>query len=313
VTDLVIETHGLRKEHRRLRGGPVVAVDGLDLAVGRGEVHGLLGPDGAGKTTAIRMLLGLARPTSGTAALFGEPVPRRLPRVIGRVGALVEHPAFHRGLSARQNLVLLARAAGVGRTRVDQALEQVGLQGHGEERVRGYSLATRQRLGLAAALVKEPELVVLDEPTSGLDPSGIREVRGLVRDLGRAGVTVLLSTHLLAEVQQVCDSVTILSAGEVRRSGDVSGLVGRDHPAGVRVAVADLDRAVTTLRAAGMDVTRESRTHLFVAGAPDPAAVTRVLAEQGQYVRELIPERPEVEDVVRRLTTPDPHDPEAAR
>ncbi|WP_148575025.1 ABC transporter ATP-binding protein [Nocardioides caldifontis] len=303
MTDLVIETHGLRKEHRRLRGGPLVAVAGLDLAVARGEVHGLLGPDGAGKTTAIRMLLGLARPTSGTAALFGEPVPRRLPRVVGRVGGLVYHPAFHRGLTARQNLLLLGRAAGVRRSRVDQVLEQVGLQGHGEERVRGYSVAMRQRLGLAAALLKEPELVVLDQPTAGLDPSGIREVRGLVRDLGRAGVTVLLSTHLLAEVQQVCDSVTIMSGGEVRRSGEVAGLVGRYQPAGVRVAVAELDKAAELLRAAGLEVTRESRTHLFVAGPPDPSVVTRVLAEHGHFVRELIPERPDVEDVVRRLST----------
>jgi len=304
VTDLVIETHGLRKEYRRPRGGPVVALDDLDLAVGRGEIHGLLGPNGAGKTTTIRILLGLASATAGSASLFGEPVPRRLPRVARRVGALVDQPAFHPGMSARRNLALLAAAGGVSRSRVEETLDQVGLAGHGEERVRGYSIAMRQRLGLASALLKRPELVVLDEPTNGLDPSGIREVRGLVRDLGRAGVTVLLSTHLLAEAQQVCDSVSILSAGRVRRSGTVPELVGRDQPAGVRVAVDDLDAAAATLRAAGMRVTRESRTHLFVEGSPDPAAVTRVLAEQGQFVRELIPERPDVEDVVRRLSEP---------
>jgi ABC-2 type transport system ATP-binding protein len=284
----------------------VVAVDDLDLEVGPGEVHGLLGPNGAGKTTTIRMLLGLASATAGTAALFGEPVPRRLPRVARRVGALVDHPAFHPGMTARRNLALLAGAAGVPHARVDETLDQVGLAGHGDERVRGYSIAMRQRLALAAALLKRPELVVLDEPTTGLDPSGIREVRGLVRDLGRSGVTVLVSTHLLAEVQQVCDSVTILSAGSVRRAGTVPELVGRDQPAGVRVAVDDLDGAVAVLRAAGLKVSRESRTHLFVEGSPDPAVVTRVLAEQGKYVRELIPERPDVEEVVRRLSDPEP-------
>jgi ABC-2 type transport system ATP-binding protein len=222
------------------------------------------------------------------------------------VGALVDTPAFHGGVTARRTLALLAGAAGVPRARVDEVVEQVGLAGHAEERVRAYSPAMRQRLGLAAALLKRPELVVLDEPTNGLDPSGIREVRGMVRDLGRSGVTVLLSTHLLAEVQQVCDSVTILSSGRVRRSGAAFDLVGRDQPAGVRVAVDDLEGAGRALRAAGMHVTRDSRTHLFVEGSPDPAAITRVLAEQGQYVRELIPERPDVEDVVRRLSVQEP-------
>ena len=177
-TDLVIETSGLRKEFSG-KGGTRVAVDDLDLAVPRGGVHGFLGPNGSGKTATIRMLLGLARPTAGTMALFGTPVPDHLDEVIGRVGAVVESPKFSPTFSARQNLLLLARSVGVADTAVDDALVRVGLGDRAEDRFRSYSLGMKQRLAIAATLLKSPDL--------------------LIRDLGEAGVTVLLSSHILAK------------------------------------------------------------------------------------------------------------------
>ncbi len=304
MTDLVIETTGLRKEYRRGRGRPVVAVDDLDLAVPRGGVHGFLGPNGSGKTTTIRMLLGLSSPTSGTVRVLGEPVPGRLPRVIDRVGAVVEQPRFSPGLSGRRNLSLLAGSRGLPRARVDEALERVGLAGRDRDRYRTYSLGMRQRLAIAAALVKSPDLLVLDEPTNGLDPAGIRDIRELVRDLGRAGVTVLLSSHILAEVQQACDSVTIISAGRMLASGQVEELVGREPAGGVRVGVPDPDAAARVLRGAGLRVVPDG-AHLYVDGVADPAEVTRLLAAEQIYVHELVAERPDLETVFLRLTEGD--------
>ena len=194
MSDLVIETTGLRKEFRSLRGDVRVAVQGLDLAVpAGGGVHGFLGPNGSGKTTTIRMLLGLARPTKGTMRLFGEPVPARLPQVIGRVGAVVESPKFSPNFSGRRNLQLLAGAIGAPAARVDAAIETVRLTGRDKDRYKSYSLGMKQRLAIAATLLKEPDLLILDEPTNGLDTSGIRDIPETIRDLGASGVTVLLS------------------------------------------------------------------------------------------------------------------------
>ncbi len=201
---LVIETTGLRKEFRGRRGGLRVAVSDLDLAVPAGGVHGFLGPNGSGKTTTIRMLLGLARATRGQMRLFGEEVPTHLPAVIDRIGAVVEAPKFSPNLSGRRNLLLLARSIGAPTSRVDAAIETVGLDGRDADRFKGYSLGMKQRLAIAATLLKDPQLLILDEPTNGLDPAGIREIRDTIRDLGERGVTVLLSSHILAEVQQVC-------------------------------------------------------------------------------------------------------------
>ena len=225
---LVIETHGLRKEFGSGRGR-VVAVDGLDLAVPSGGVHGFLGPNGSGKTTTIRMLLGLARPSAGEMTLFGERVPAALPRVMGRIGAVVEQPQFTPGFSGRRNLRLLARTAGVDPRRVPLVLEQVGLAGHARDRFRSYSLGMKQRLAIAATLLKEPDLLILDEPSNGLDPAGIRDMRELVTGLADAGVTVLLSSHILAEVQQVCHSVTIIGHGRTVASGSVESLLGESR------------------------------------------------------------------------------------
>src|SRR3954449_1550557 len=218
MTDLVVETRGLRKVYRD-RGRKVVAVDRLDLSVPRGGVHGFLGPNGSGKTTTIRMLLGLARPTDGEMRLFGEPVPKQLPSVIDRIGAVVEEPKFTPGFSGHRNLSLLARSIGIPADRVDAAIDRVGLTDRAKDRYKSSSLGMRQRLAIAATLLKSPELLILDEPTNGLDPAGIRDIRDMVRELGRSGVTVLLSSHILAEVQQVCDSVSIIGDGRLLASG----------------------------------------------------------------------------------------------
>jgi ABC-2 type transport system ATP-binding protein len=308
VPDLVIETRGLRKEFRTRRGKHVVAVEDLDLAVPRGGVHGFLGPNGSGKTTTIRMLLGLASASSGEMRLFDEPVPKRLPQVIDRIGAVVEQPKFLPGFTGRRNLTLLARSIGVPKTRVTSAIAQVGLAGREDDRYRTYSLGMKQRLAIAATLLKSPELLILDEPTNGLDPAGIRDIRDMIRDLGETGVTVLLSSHILAEVQQVCDSVSIIGAGRLLSSGRVEELVGREQSGGVRVGVTarDTDRAQALLAADGLRVTREGN-HLYVHLVPDPTRITRLLAEDEIYVRELTPDRPDLESVFLRLTG-DQHD-----
>ncbi|MGZ5405943.1 MAG: ABC transporter ATP-binding protein, partial [Nocardioides sp.] len=187
--DLVIETAGLRKEFRTRRGGLRVAVQSLDLAVPAGGVHGFLGPNGSGKTTTIRMLLGLARATAGSMALFGTTVPNRLPEVIDRVGAVVESPKFSPNFTGRQNLQLLARTRGIGSDRIESALGTVSLGERDDDRYASYSLGMKQRLAIAATLLKDPQLLILDEPTNGLDPAGIREIRDTIRSLGESGVT----------------------------------------------------------------------------------------------------------------------------
>ena len=297
----VIETSGLRKVYRTRRGRKVVAVDGLDLVVPEGGVHGFLGPNGAGKTTTIRMLLGLARPTSGEVRLLGRPVPAGLPEVMGRVGAVVEEPRFVPSLSGRKNLGLLAHAVGAGRDRVDAALTQVGLDGRDREHYSGYSLGMRQRLAIAATLLKSPDLLILDEPTNGLDPAGIRGIREMVRSLGESGVTVLLSSHILAEVQQVCHSVSIIGNGRLIASGSVSELVGDSTLAVARVRVEDSSAAIRHLERARYRVVRNG-DHLDVEGFEHPEDITRVLAREGLYVRELLPVRADLESVFLQLT-----------
>ncbi len=297
----VIETSGLRKVYRTRLGRRVVAVDGLDLAVPAGGVHGFLGPNGSGKTTTIRMLLGLAGVTAGEMRLFGEPVPARLPEVMGRIGAVVEEPKFVPTFSGRKNLLLLARSLGISSATVDTAIAQVGLEGRERDGYGGYSLGMRQRLAIAATLLKSPDLLILDEPTNGLDPAGIREIRDMIRGLGDSGVTVLLSSHNLAEVQQVCHSVSIIGNGRLIASGAVDDLVGDDTLSVIRVWVADPDAAIAHLQAARYRVTRDD-DHLDVEGAEHPEDITRVLAQQGLYVRGLTPVRGDLESVFLQLT-----------
>ena len=306
MNDLVIETSGLRKVYRS-GGRRVLAVDGLDLSVPAGGVHGFLGPNGAGKTTTIKMLLGLTRPTKGEMRLFGLQVPAQLPQVVDRVGAVVEEPRFVPTFSGRKNLSLLARSIGVPRTTVDSVLQQAGLVDRAKERYATYSLGMKQRLAIAAALLKSPDLLILDEPTNGLDPAGIRGIREMIRGLGESGVTVLLSSHILAEVQQVCHSVSIVGDGRLLASGRVEDLLG-ENVSRTRVGVSDPQGARHFLETAGYTVTRQADL-LVVEGHERPEEITRLLAGKGIYVSELSAIRPTLESFFLTLTgRPQPAD-----
>lgn len=298
--EMVIETSGLRKEFRTRRGGLRVAVQSLDLAVPAGGVHGFLGPNGSGKTTTIRMLLGLARATEGSMALFGTKVPDGLPAVIDRVGAVVESPKFSPNFTGRQNLQLLARTRGIGSDRIEQALSTVSLGERDKDRYKSYSLGMKQRLAIAATLLKDPQLLILDEPTNGLDPAGIREIRETIRTLGETGVTVLLSSHILAEVQQVCSSVTIIGNGRMLATGKVDDLIGASTA--YRVRVADATNAVRRLEEAGFVVAPDGDALRIETDRP-PEDITRTLAESQLWLGELSPLRPDLETVFLDLTS----------
>jgi ABC-2 type transport system ATP-binding protein len=303
----VVQMTAVSKTYRR-RGRPrQKALDGLDLVVDSGGVHGFLGPNGSGKTTSIRVLLGLVTPDGDPdIRLLDRPVPAGLPDVIGGVGALVETPLFFPGFSGRLNLQLLAEAAGVPRSRVEECLEIVDLTDRAADRFKGYSLGMKQRLGIAAALLKSPRLLILDEPSNGLDPAGIRDVRELIRRLGRDGrTTVLLSSHLLAEIQQVCDSVSILARGRCVATGPVSEVLARGSSGALRIRVPDAATAAAVLRAADFAVsppeTPDGRT-LLVHSAPAPGDITRTLSEQGIYLEELTPVAADLESAFLALT-----------
>lgn len=304
VSELVVETTDLRKEYGG-RKRSVVAVKSLTLRIPRSGVHGFLGPNGSGKTTTIRMLLGLARPTSGHMRLFGQEVPQHLPDVMGKIGAIVEQPKFFGNFSARKNLTLLSDTIGVPHSRIDTVLDEVGLADRAGDRFKSYSLGMKQRLAIAATLLKEPRLLILDEPTNGLDPSGIREIRDMIRQLGDSGVTVMLSSHILAEVQQVCDHVSIIGRGELLASGSVDDVIG-ESGRGVKVGLTDLEAAAALLCSHEYAVRREA-DHLVVDGVNDNAAITKLLADAGHYVNELTPMRADLESVFLELTgtTPD--------
>jgi ABC-2 type transport system ATP-binding protein len=219
TTDEVVITKQLTKRY-----GERLAVDRVDLSVRRGEIYGFLGPNGAGKTTTLRMLLGLVRPTGGDAAVLGRPPGS--PEALRRVGALVEGPGFFPYLSGRENLRVLARFGGFDDVAVEAALTQVDLVGRAQDRYRSYSLGMKQRLGVAAALLGQPRLLILDEPTNGLDPAGMADMRDLIRALADQGQTVLLSSHLLGEVEQICDRVGVIVGGRMRAEGTVADLRG---------------------------------------------------------------------------------------
>jgi len=301
MTELAVDTRGLRKTYRR-RGGGSVGVEGLDLRVPVGGVHGFLGPNGSGKTTTIRMLLGLIRPDAGTMQIFGHDVPAQLPAVIGRVGAIVESPKFFPTFTARRNLELLAGAIGAPREKVSEVLAATALSDRSRDRYKTYSLGMKQRLAIAATLLKSPDLLIFDEPTNGLDPGGIREVRDTMRRLAAEGRTVLVSSHILAEVQQVADTVSIIGRGRLLAEGKVADVINQRGGGAVRVGVADPARAEQILSAAGLRVRSEAGS-LRVRGAEDPAHITELLAAQGLYVNELSPERMDLERVFLDLTT----------
>ncbi|BCJ66054.1 hypothetical protein Prubr_30750 [Polymorphospora rubra] len=304
----VLEIEGLRKTYRSRRHGVRQALDGFDMLVEAGQVHGFLGPNGSGKTTTLRTLLGLIRPNGGRMRILGHEVPAGLPAVAGQIGAIVESPQFFPFFSAGDTLSLLADAGGVPRTRVTEVLELVGLRDRAGERVKTYSLGMKQRLAVASALLKNPKLLILDEPANGLDPGGIREMRSLMSDLSRSGMTVVLSSHILGEVQQICDSVTIISRGRRVAAGPVAEVLAQHSATEIRVrleAVTDLPLAADLLTRAGAQVTTY-RDHLMVGGIDKPAKVTRVLAESDFFVSELAPLTVDLESVFLELTATAP-------
>jgi ABC-2 type transport system ATP-binding protein len=296
VTQHVIETRALTKRY----GDAIVAVDALELRVRSGEVYGFLGPNGAGKTTTLRMLLGLARPTSGDAKVLGA-APGS-PSALARIGAMVEAPGLYPYLSGRDNLRVLAGHAGAAPERVDAVLAEVGLADRAGDRTRTYSMGMKQRLGVAAALLKDPELLILDEPTNGLDPAGMAEMRTFIRSLAQGGRTVVLSSHLMGEVEQVCDRVCVIRKGTLVAEGTVEQLRGR---ATLRVRAEPLGEAA--LLAAGLpeviEVTTNGAVLELSADVATAAAINRALVTAGIEVSEISQRRASLEDVFLELTT----------
>jgi ABC-2 type transport system ATP-binding protein len=294
----VLELANLSKTYGR-RGGGVRAVRDVTLSVGAGEVYGFLGPNGAGKSTTIRMLIGLISPTAGDVRLFGEDL-RRHRSVLRRVGSLVDGGAFYPFLSGRRNLEVLARTHGGGGERIDALLDQVGLAKDAKRKVKGYSTGMRQRLGVAAALLNDPEIVILDEPVNGLDVAGIQEMRALIRDLAvEQGKTVFLSSHLLHEVQQVCDRVAIISKGEIVREATIADLLRQDD--GLRIEAAPLDAAEAAL-ASRWAVERDGEALIVRAARAEAPELVRRLVGAGADLFRLTPEQRNLEEVFLSIT-----------
>lgn len=302
MTAPAIASAGLSK-----RFGKQLVVDAVDLDVPAGSVYGFLGPNGSGKTTTIRMLLGLVFPTAGTHELLGRDFVAAREELLPRVGALVEGPAFHPYLSGRANLARLDAAdrhaeARTAKRRIDEALDRVGLGAAAGKRYRNYSLGMRQRLGIAAALLQPRDLLVLDEPTNGLDPQGTREVRHLITQLGHDGVTVFVSSHLLSEVSQICSHVGVMSVGRMVWQGALAELAAQQRVR-VRVTTGAPDDAVRVLRGLGLDEVRMVEGGAdAVLGRAAPEEVVTALVEAGVGVREFHVEQPSLEDMFVALT-----------
>ncbi|WP_461011113.1 ABC transporter ATP-binding protein [Streptomyces capparidis] len=304
--DAALFTRGLTK---RYRGGQL-AVDGLDLTVPRGSVFGFLGPNGSGKTTTIRMLMGLMAPTSGAVRVLGEPMPRAARSVLPRVGALIEGPALYGFLTGRDNLVRFDSAdpdadPRTRAARVAAALERVGLASAAGKKARAYSLGMKQRLGLAAALLQPRQLLVLDEPTNGLDPQGMREIRALIRELAADGITVFLSSHLLDEIEQVCTHAAVMNRGRLITQGTVAELAAVSRGR-LTVGTPDTAEAVRVLKehgVAGLAVDGE-RVHGEPPqqDQPDLADLNAALVRAGVRVRSFGLERGSLEDAFVALT-----------
>jgi len=293
--DLLIETRNLTKRY----GARIVAVDNLTLNVRRGEVYGFLGPNGAGKTTTLRMLLGLIRPSGGTARVLG--LAPGVPAGLARVGALVESPAFYPYLSGRDNLRVLARYCGASDAQIADALTRVDLSTRARDTFKTYSLGMKQRLGVAGALLKNPDLLILDEPTNGLDPQGIAEMRTLIRSIGQGARTVLLSSHLLGEVEQICDRVGVIQRGRLLAEGTLDDLRG---PGGLLVRATPLDDAWQAVHhLPGVTGARLVDDAIQLVTDPANAAeINRALVQAGLAVSELRPSTHSLEQVFFELT-----------
>ncbi len=287
------------------------ALRGLDLKIDNpGAVHGFLGPNGSGKTTAIRCLLGLIRPTGGQVRVFGADSTTNFHEVASKVGAIVENPKMFPNFTGRKNLALLARIHGLPKSSVDRVLEVVNLNARDRDTFGSYSLGMRQRLAIAGALLKEPQLLILDEPANGLDPAGIAEMRGLIRRISEGGTTILISSHQLAEIEQVCTDATIIYNGDVVRSGSLDEIRAEHGAATVVVTIHDPIRAVAALSAAGISANPSPTPH-EVSVDIDPsetARVTQVLADQGLYLSGLRSEAASLESAFFSLTAPPPPD-----
>jgi ABC-2 type transport system ATP-binding protein len=296
----IITTTGLTRRY-----GPIRAVDHLTLDLPAGGVIGLVGPNGAGKSTLIRMLLGLIRPTSGSASVLDEPVSAPA-RYASRVGALIESPAFVPGLSARANLTSLARLRRLPVARVDEVLSVVGLAGRDREPVSRFSLGMKQRLGIAMALLPDPELLVLDEPTNGLDPAGIVEIRVLLQGLAQAGRTVLVSSHLLAEIEAACDYVVVIRSGSLLFAGPMAELLSRTR-AHIDIRAEhdhDTGRLVDSLAGAGWAVQRDGGILRVAAEAARSADLNRAAAGFGVTLAGLVVVQDSLEDIFLAMTGP---------
>jgi len=300
MNDYIVETERLTK-----RFGARVAVDAVDLHIPRGSAFGYLGPNGAGKTTLIRMLLGLTSATSGSMRLLGRPVPEERANALARVGAIVEEPRFHPFLSGRENLEIIAAARDAAAfARIDGAFERVGLGARADERVKKYSLGMRQRLGVARALLGDPELLILDEPTNGLDPAGILEFRNLVRRLVGEGRTVVLSSHLLDEVEKICDAVAIVDRGSVVWQGPIDAI----RSGGRATLLVEVDDIPTALALLGEHAVEATDDGLRVALPADDLArlaaeINRTLVAAGLAVRRLEPSRASLEERFLEITS----------
>ena len=298
-TGLVLRTQGLTKKY-----GDRLVVDRLSLTVERGDIYGFLGQNGAGKSTTMRMLLRLVRPTAGSTQILGFDMSRKPLRALARIGAIIEAPAFYENFSAWKNLRMFAAlSGGANAKRIAAALETVGLSERAHDPVRVYSHGMRQRLGIAQALLPNPEFIILDEPTDGLDPQGIHEMRSLiVRLRDEYGLTVMLSSHLLHEVEQICNRVAIIDEGRLVYQGSVHELVGEDSM--VKIKVDRVDEAFALLKAtSSIDVHRNGDEFLYVKSGEDQIGeINALLVSSGFNVRELSPHRQTLEEVFLRLT-----------
>lgn len=298
MADAVLKTTDLTKSFKRRK-----VLDGLNLRVDEGEVFGFLGPNGAGKSTTIRLMLSLIRPDAGDVEIFGKSVTTLKNQTLRSVGAMIEEPAFYRNISGRRNLRLLANLEGIPTGRIDEVLELVGLLDRGDDKVKAYSHGMKQRLGIAQALLNEPELLILDEPTTGLDPGGMREVRKLIVSLSEKGISIFLSSHLLHEVEQVCTSMAIINQGQLITAGKVDKLLRESDLFTTEIQATPLDKAKAVL--AGLEFV----TNLVViddvlkvtVSSQNLSQVNEALVSNGVRVSALIP-RTSLEDFFLSLT-----------